>query len=84
MLLWYGVIGLAIFGFVKLSLKRPQNAILIGLLLLIGIVVNSLADGNIGAAFRHRDMVTPLFIILASGVITDFLSDKKLLQEGVA
>jgi len=44
---------------------------------LIGVLFFSVVEGNIGALFRHKDMVTPFLIIFFSyGVNTIFLRDE--------
>jgi len=77
MLLWYSLLVLSIFGFARLSMKKPEFAFLLGVLLVIGITANAMAEGNIGSAFRHRDIFTPFFVMLASTTIHDFLNDRK-------
>ncbi|GEM_PF-6965961 len=71
MVLWYILLVLSFFGFIKLVVKRFEAAFMIGVVLSLGILVCSLAEGNVGAAFRHRDIFTPLVIILASTVAHD-------------
>jgi 4-amino-4-deoxy-L-arabinose transferase-like glycosyltransferase len=70
-LAWYLILFLSVFGFAMLSFKKPRVASLVGTLLAVGIVFSALAEGNIGAAFRHRDVFTPFFIILAAAVLED-------------
>ncbi|MCX5677978.1 MAG: glycosyltransferase family 39 protein [Candidatus Omnitrophica bacterium] len=69
MLLWYLVLFLAVFGYFKLACDKTRAAILIGIMLFAGVIVHAMAEGNIGAAFRHRDLFTPFFLVLASPVI---------------
>lgn len=71
MLLWYLILALSIFGFIKLLLRRGEAALLIGVMLSMGIVISAMVEGNIGSAFRHRDVFSPFFIILASGVLSE-------------
>ncbi|MFH1996803.1 MAG: glycosyltransferase family 39 protein [Candidatus Omnitrophota bacterium] len=78
MFIWYCALILSVFGAYKLFLNKPKAAFLLSALLLFGIVIRSLADGNIGAAFRHRDLFTPFFLIFASAAIKDLLGEKKL------
>lgn len=68
-IMWYCLLFLSFFGFVQLFASRPGVAFLIGFYLGAGIILSSLAEGNIGSAFRHRDMFTPFIIVLASGPI---------------
>ena len=78
MLIWYLLLILSIFGFSTLFIKKPKIAFLLAILLIVGITVRSFVEGNIGAAFRHRDIYTPFFIIFASLTIRN-LMDKKTL-----
>jgi len=77
MLIWYLLLMLAFFGFSKLVVNNYRAAFLIAGALIAGILVNSLAEGNVGAAFRHRDVFTPFFIIFAAITINDLISDMK-------
>lgn len=79
MFLWYTLLILSFFGFFKLLVKRPAAAFLLGTLLIIGITVNALAEGNIGSAFRHRDIFVPFLAILASNMIAGLTSKRTLL-----
>jgi len=81
MILWYLVLLLSIFGFMKLVIHKVGTALLMMTLLSIGIFVSALAEGNIGSAFRHRDIFTPFFVIFASAVIADLISSKESLPE---
>jgi hypothetical protein len=74
MLVWYAILVLSVFGFFRLMTGKPREAILMGTFLVIGIAINSLAEGNVGAAFRHRDAFTPMFIIIASGMASTLMS----------
>lgn len=71
MLLWYMLLVLSIFGFMKLMLQRPRTAFLIGVIMVAGITISSLVEGNIGSAFRHRDVFTPFFILFASSFLSE-------------
>lgn len=73
MLLWYLLLALSVFGYVKLACSRPRAAFLIGTILAIGVIINSMVEGNIGSALRHRDVFTPFFIILASSVLSELI-----------
>ena len=77
MLLWYLILFLGILGFVRLVLEKPKPAILLGCVLFIGIVINALVEGNIGSAFRHRDIFTVFFILFASSAFADLMCDMK-------
>lgn len=80
MILWYSMLFLSFFGFMRLLIRRTGMAFLIGILLAIGITVSALAEGNIGSAFRHRDMFTPFVAIFASAIISDLASRKNSLM----
>jgi hypothetical protein len=71
LILWYALLVMAVFGFIHLMLSRPSDAVLIGIMLAAGIITISLVEGNVGAAFRHRDIFAPFIIILASAAIVD-------------
>jgi hypothetical protein len=76
MLIWYAVLFFAIFGYIKLMANIPKAAFYLGILLAVGVIVHSMAEGNIGAAFRHRDIFTPIFIVLASPAIAGIMRTK--------
>jgi TM2 domain-containing membrane protein YozV len=69
MMVWYILLALSLFGFARLALSKPGTALLLGVLVSAGVILQALAEGNIGAAFRHRDVFTAFFIIFASGVL---------------
>ena len=75
--LWYAVLIFAVFGFARLISAKPETALLIGSVLAVGIVIISFVEGNIGAAFRHRDIFTPLFIIFAASTVYDLMRAEK-------
>lgn len=80
MMLWYVILLLSFFGFVKLLVQKPAMGLLMIVLLIVGITASALAEGNIGSAFRHRDIFTPLFVIFASAIICDFMACKRSLK----
>lgn len=71
MLLWYLLLVLSVFGYMKLVFSRPKTAFLIGTILAMSITINAIVEGNIGSALRHRDVFSPFFIIFASGVLSE-------------
>lgn len=73
MLLWYLLLALSVFGFAKLTLRRPKTAFLVGGILFIGIMINAMVEGNIGSALRHRDVFSPFFIIFASSILSELI-----------
>ena len=80
--LWYTLLMLSIFGFAELVLNRFRIAFLLAAVLIVGITINSLAEGNIGAAFRHRDMYTPIFIVVASAMLRNLIDGEKAWKIG--
>lgn len=77
MILWHIALFLAIFGFYRLACDKARAAVLIAAILIIGVLVHAMAEGNIGAAFRHRDLFAPVFIVLASPVLAWIFSTFK-------
>lgn len=65
-ILWYFILMLSVYGFAKGGGAAVRETLVIGIFILLFSSVNSLAEGNIGAAFRHRDYISPLIFIYAS------------------
>lgn len=66
MLVWYLILPLALYGF-WIGLKRaPLGSGVLGFSSLTWIVMAALAGGNIGTAFRSRDLVSPVLVLFAS------------------
>lgn len=66
MLVWYGLLGTAAAGIWSLRRTWWREALLplsvmVGLTLILGV-----SNGNVGTAFRHRDLVTPLYLMFAA------------------
>ena len=76
MALWYLMLFLSFFGFLKLSVRCRGASLMAGALLAIGITASAMAEGNIGSAFRHRDMFTPFFAIFSAAIISDLIPSK--------
>lgn len=64
--LWYGLLIFAIVG-LRLGYQRRQVPVQIitGYLLIFGTVI-AMYSGNVGTVIRHRDMLTPLILILSA------------------
>jgi 4-amino-4-deoxy-L-arabinose transferase-like glycosyltransferase len=77
MIVWYIILLFSMFGFAALALKKPRTAMLIAVPAALGIIAYSLAEGNMGGAFRHRDPFAPFFIIMASAAWSALLTDTK-------
>ena len=69
MLLWYAALGGSLF--VLLRFRRLWRR-LVPLAFFVGgaMLVFALAEGNVGTLFRHRAMVIPFVLILASPALT--------------
>ncbi|MBI3079209.1 MAG: glycosyltransferase family 39 protein, partial [Deltaproteobacteria bacterium] len=71
-LVWYGLFPFFIIG-LRQGL-RQSRALLPMLVLGVGLVgIIALGSGNVGSAFRHRDMLTPFYLVLASGGLCHIL-----------
>ncbi len=72
MLLWYALVVLAALSTWRLRRRWPE---LVGLLLfVVGLVVAlSLVEGNYGTLYRHRAMLVPSVVLLASPTLTSIL-----------
>ena len=74
--IWYFFLLFSILGMILgIRYKTREALILLGFLFFIGSFV-ALTSGNIGTVFRHRDMVTPLFLIFTAVGMCGLL-DKK-------
>lgn len=69
MVLWYGLVVLAILGLAAVVRERRWEALYPVLVGLAVAGVLSLAEGNLGTLVRHRGMVIPYAIIIASLVM---------------
>lgn len=66
MLVWYLILPLALYGLV-IGLKRaPLGSGVLFSSSLVWIVMAALTGGNIGTAFRSRDLVSPVLVLFAS------------------
>lgn len=65
-ILWYSLIPFVFVGMATaLRYKWRETFIIFVYIIIIGSIVAT-HSGNIGTVFRHRDMLTPLFLIFAS------------------
>jgi hypothetical protein len=79
MVAWYFMIPFILYG-VYLGYKKNRftaSAIIIFCIIMVSILAT--AEGNLGALFRHRDMVTPLLIIFFSA---GFLKFRDIVRAG--
>lgn len=75
-LVWYFLFLCSILGiFITLRYRRI-NAVIILFYILFNTTSLGLISGNIGTAFRHRDLVLPLYLIFAAVSITKILERK--------
>jgi hypothetical protein len=68
--LWYCLLIFSIYGFAISFKNNPVKAAIAFLYLFLGISILALWEGNVGAAFRHRDYFAPIIFIFSSGAIT--------------
>lgn len=76
-ILWYALILLALYGFREGFRRDRYTTVLILSFLVVGVSLWSIAEANIGAAFRHRDFLAPFIFIYASCAIVkaiDFIN----------
>lgn len=65
-ILWYLLIPFVLIGMgTALRYKWRETLVIFVYIIIIGSIIAT-SSGNIGTAFRHRDMLTPLFLIFAS------------------
>lgn len=64
MIAWYVLLPFSIIGIREGLLQTQPKTLALILSTIAFVVASSLPNGNVGTAFRLRDMVTPLFLIL--------------------
>ena len=65
MIIWYILLPFSLIGIILcLRYKRKETLFLLLYLFLITSSI-ALVSGNIGTTFRHRDMVTPFYLVLS-------------------
>jgi len=80
-IIWYILIPFFVYGFVLSFKKDALNALPVYLFMIVVFSIFAFIEGNIGALFRHKDMVTPLLIIY-SGLGIYAVLDRKGEREG--
>jgi hypothetical protein len=73
-LLWYAMTPFIIMGSFKFLRNGTVRAAVFFCMLILGLSVRALTEGNIGAAFRHRDHFAPMLFIIAAYGISFFLN----------
>lgn len=80
-ILWYVLVTLAAVGFINSLRRRFALTLAVFLYIFIGISFWALTEGNVGAAFRHRDHFAAIvFIYAAIGIFQslDYFKTKML------
>ncbi len=69
-ILWYIFFPFALSGIVKaFKMKKGREALPLVLYVVIGVSIMAFLEGNMGAAFRHRDYFLPIiFVFSAFGI----------------
>ena len=84
MILWYGILLLAVAGiFTSLRQRRHETSFLLFPLLLFSFVM-ALTSGNVWTLFRIRDLVTPFLIIYAAAGAEPFFRPEAVRGSRVA
>ncbi|MFQ5915394.1 MAG: glycosyltransferase family 39 protein [Nitrospinota bacterium] len=65
-LLWYAILLAGLAGFWRLRRKPPELFVLLVFLTLLSATIG-MTGGNVGTVFRHRDVLTPVLIVLFGG-----------------
>lgn len=66
MVLWYGILLLGLVGFWRLWRDPCTLWTLLISTFLISFFIG-MTSGNVGTVFRHRDLLTPIWLLLAAG-----------------
>lgn len=77
MILWYILLVFASIGFLVVFRKSPFVTFLFAFYIFLMGTLTSMADGNIGTLFRHRDMITPLILIFSSVAIAELFKKQQ-------
>jgi 4-amino-4-deoxy-L-arabinose transferase-like glycosyltransferase len=73
-ILWYFLIPFIILGiFISLRYKWREVFVILTYLFIMTSII-ALTSGNIGTAFRHRDMVSPFYLIFCGVGVVNFLN----------
>ena len=82
--IWYFLIFFAFFGLLKGLRSSARKNIFIPIFLIIGISIFSVAEGNIGTSFRHRDNFSPIVLIYsAAGLVSFFCKEDEAPKSGL-
>lgn len=77
-ILWYGLFVFSLIGlFICIRNKIKISLCLILYIFLMGSII-VLSSGNIGTTFRHRDILTPFFLIFSALAITKLFREQSL------
>lgn len=80
MILWYGLLFFTIVGIFKAKQSDCVAMLAVLIYLILLTLPIALSSGNVGTLFRHRDLVTPFYLIFAANGISGYL--KSGTQEG--
>ena len=68
--LWYFLLGFALLGIAYALRYNFKKSILVLFFLFSSALLSGMASGNIGSAMRHRDIITPLFLLFSAAGLT--------------
>lgn len=74
LLAWYVLLVLSAIGYIKSFYKNALRDIMVFAFAFIGITLWVFNEGNVGAAFRHRDHFAVIIFIYAAWAIKDILN----------
>jgi len=82
MVLWYFLLFFAAVGVSEgLRFSRDETVFIV-LFILIGVSLWAMTEGNIGAAFRHRDYFSFLIFIYSSAGILNLVGRSRSIKQG--
>lgn len=84
MLAWYTLIPFTVFGMLSAARKRLAEISPILMFTIIFTLLDALAIGNLGAAYRHRTQVWVFLLLFASVGIAHVLSPSARLRTGLS
>ena len=68
--LWYFLLGFALLGIAYALRYNFKKSIFVLFFLFSSALLSGMASGNIGSAMRHRDIITPLFLLFSAVGLT--------------
>lgn len=81
--LWYLVVFLAVLGAVRITFYEFKTYFPLLSYTVICSLMLALTSGNVGTLFRHRDLLTPFYLIFAAvGITSIFKLEKKDFRTG--